>query len=117
MDTPEVSQNVILAVMAAPLLAALVDLIKRRGPVWANDGMMPALIAEVLGSLLGVLAYATSGWLYSVPGTPFVPQAPPAYYLASGFLIGLTAVGLQSQFRSAFKDDGPIPLQEKEKLQ
>lgn len=104
MTPDEVSQNVILAVIAAPFLAAVVDLMKRRGPSWLNEGMTPALVAEILGAVLGVVAYATVPALYSLPGAPVEPTAPLAMYLASGFVVGLSAVGLQSQFRAARKD-------------
>lgn len=101
MDSGEVSQNVLLAVFAAPLLSALVDAIKRHGPAWMSAGQTPALIAEVLGGLLGALAYFTVTPLYSVHGQPPVyPAAPLAVYLAAGFVVGLTAVGLHAQIKA-----------------
>lgn len=102
MDNAEVSQNIILAVIASPMIAALVDMMKRRGPAWMNEGMTPALIAEALGVVFGLIAFYTVTPLYSVHGQPPVyPTAPLAYYIATGFVVGLTAVGLQAQFRAA----------------
>ncbi len=96
MDNTEVSTNVILAVIATPMLSALVDIMKRRGPAWMNEGMAPALIAELLGVVLGIAAYATAATLY---GT--APTAPLAMYLAAGFNVGLAAVGLHAQYKAA----------------
>lgn len=102
MDNAEVSQNVILAVIAAPLLSAFVDLIKRTGPPWLRDGMTPALVAELMGIGLGILAHVLVTPLYSIPGQPLVfPTAPLANYIAGGFVMGLSAVGLHAQYRAA----------------
>lgn len=101
MDNAEVSQNVILAVIAAPVLSAVVGALKDSGISWINRGMMPALISEMLGVLLGLLAYALTPWLYRVPEA----AAPPAFYIGAGFVIGLTAVGLHAQYKAGTNAD------------
>lgn len=97
----EVSQNVVLAVMAAPLIAGIVDVMKNSGPPWINRGMMPALVAELLGAALGILAWWTHGVLYA--GAP--AAAPLATYLASGFGLGVGAVGLHAQYKAGTTRD------------
>lgn len=102
MDNAEVSQNVILAVIATPMLAAVVDLLKRIGPPWLSEGMAPALVAELFGIGMGVLAHVLVTPLYSIPGQELVfPTAPLANYVAGGFVMGLSAVGVHSQFKAA----------------
>jgi hypothetical protein len=91
----EVSQNVILAVIATPLISALVDVMKRRGPTWLNEGMAPALVAEVLGIALGIVAYFASPALYGA-----APEASLGIYIFFGFNVGLAAVGAHSQFKA-----------------
>lgn len=100
MDNGDVSQNVILAVIAAPVLSAIVGVLKDSGITWINRGMMPALISEMLGVALGLLAYNLTPWLYRVPAA-----APPAYYVGAGFVIGLTAVGLHAQYKAGTNAD------------
>lgn len=100
MDNVEVSQNVILAVIAAPVLSAIVGALKDSGIAWINRGMMPALISEMLGVAFGLLAYFLSPWLYRAPAA-----APPAYYVGAGFVIGLTAVGLHAQYKAGTNAD------------
>jgi hypothetical protein len=95
MESIEVSQNVVLAVIAAPVLSAIVGVLKDSGVAWINRGMMPALISETLGVVFGLLAYNLSPWLYGV-----APTSPPAYYIGAGFVTGLTAVGLHAQYKS-----------------
>lgn len=107
MENTEVSTNVILAVIATPMLSALVDVMKRRGPAWMNDGMAPALIAEVIGVLLGIASYATAATLYGN-----APTAPLALYLGAGFNVGLAAVGLHAQYKAA--QAAPITGNERE---
>lgn len=101
MPDSEVSQNVVLAVLATPLLAAVVDLIKNFGPPWLNRGMLPALIAEVLGIVLGVLAKM----LYPVLYDGAAASAPLAFYVAAGFGLGVGAVGLHAQYKAGMKAD------------
>lgn len=95
MENAEVSTNVILAVIATPMLSALVDVMKRRGPSWMNEGMAPALIAEIIGVIFGIVSFVTSSALYGS-----APTAPLAYYIVGGFNVGLAAVGLHAQYKS-----------------
>lgn len=95
MENAEVSTNVILAVIATPMLSALVDVMKRRGPVWMNEGMAPALVAEAIGILFGIISFVTSQSLYGN-----APTAPLAFYIVGGFNVGLAAVGLHAQYKS-----------------